>query len=397
MTDAGRAVLLVLEGTFPRHGGGGAESQVATLARCLAARDVRVVVIVPRVPGGPQALTERIENFEVVRIPYPRVRLLGGMVLLARLSWLLLTWHRKYAVIHAHIAHNMAAASAMAGRLLRKPVFVKITGVHEMQGGVLDPHPRRASRLRRAALMHATGIQATSTRIGKLVVERGFAPSQVALVPNGVDTSRFLRQPRDAQLRAQLCGDAARVGIFVGRLSVEKGHPLLLEAWASALVQSPGMRLLLVGDGPLREMLEAAAQRLGIASQVIFAGHRDDVERLLGVADFAVLSSHGEGLSNALLEYMAAELPVVGSRVSGTEDFIEHGRNGWLFEPGDAAGLTQALREVERASEEELRRMGRQARERVQSLASLDAVTERLLSLYGFDGPPPPARLVRAA
>jgi len=397
MTDADRTVLLVLEGTFPRHGGGGAESQVATLARCLAARGVRVVVIVPRVPGGPQALRERIENYEVVRIPYPRVRLLGGLVLLARLFWRLVAWHRRYAVIHAHIAHNMAAASALAGRLLRKRVFVKITGVHEMHGGILDPHPGFTARLRRAALLHATGMQATSTRIGKLLVERGFARSQVALVPNGVDTARFARRPCDAQLKSELCADAARVGIFVGRLSMEKGHPLLLEAWAAALAGSPGTRLLLVGEGPLRDGLQQAAQRLGIGAQVVFAGHRDDVERLLAIADFAILSSHGEGLSNALLEYMAAELPVVGSRVSGTEDFIEHGSNGWLFEPGDGAGLARALREVALTPEDELRRMGRQARERVQSVASSEAVTGRLLALYGFDAPQPPPRLVRAA
>ena len=397
MTEAARTVLLVLEGTFPRHGGGGAESQVATVARCLAARGVRVVVIVPRVPGGPQALAERIENYEVVRIPYPRVRLLGGLVLLARLFWRLLAWHRRYVVIHAHIAHNMAATSAIAGRLLRKPVFVKITGVHEMQGGILDPAPGFAARLRRAALMSATRIQATSSRIGKLVVERGFAPSQVALVPNGVDTDRFARRPCAPGLRRELCGDATRVGIFVGRLSAEKGQPLLLEAWAAALAQAPGTRLLLVGEGPLREMLQESARRLGIEKQVVFAGHRDDVDRLLAVADFAILSSHGEGLSNALLEYMAAELPVVGSRVSGTEDFIEHGRNGWLFEPGDAAALAQVLAEVAQKPDEELRQMGRQARERVQSLASLEAVTARLLSLYGFDAPQPPAQLVRAA
>ncbi|HZZ92463.1 MAG TPA: glycosyltransferase family 4 protein [Usitatibacter sp.] len=393
MTDTRPCVLLVLEATFPREGGGGAESQVFTLARCLAARGLRIVVVVPRVAEGPQALRETIEHFEVVRIPYPRTRVLGGIVLLARLAALLVAWRGRYSAIHAHIAHNMAATSTVVGRLLGKPVFVKITGVHEIHGGILDPRPRLSVRLRRWALRRATRMQATSTRISRLLVDRGFGPAQVALLPNGVDTARFARRSRNAALRGELCGDAPRVGIFVGRLSPEKALFLLLDAWARAF--DPRACLLLVGEGPLRDELGARARELGIASQVVFAGHRADVGDLLSTADFAILPSHGEGLSNALLEYMAAELPVVGSRVSGTEDFVE-AAHGWLFEPGDGAGLERALRAVSAMPDADLRRMGLAARDRVESLASLDAVTGRLLSLYGLE-PAGPLAAAQAA
>ncbi|HET9652502.1 MAG TPA: glycosyltransferase family 4 protein, partial [Usitatibacter sp.] len=109
------------------------------------------------------------------------------------------------------------------------------------------------------------------------------------------------------------------------------------------------------------------------------------IAALLSVADFALLTSDAEGLSNALLEYMAAGLPVVGSRVSGTEDFITEGQTGWLFEPGDGEALARQLAAVRAAPEEALQRLGNDARARVRALASLEAVTDRLLELYGFD------------
>jgi L-malate glycosyltransferase len=379
-----RAVVLVLEATFPRNGGGGAESQVFTLARCLRQRGVRAIVVAPLVPGGPTRTNETLEGFEVVRIPYPHVRILGGVMLMLRLAALLFARRKSYSAIHAHIAHNMAATAVIAGMVLRKPVFVKITGMHEMQGGILDAAAPWTSRLRRAAIRHARAVQATSTRIGKLLAQRGFAPSRIALLPNGVDMSRFAGTAGDAGLRRGLCGDAPRVGIFVGRLSPEKCHSMLLEAWAMAFGSATDAKLLLVGEGLLRASLRAQAKSLGIASQVVFAGHRSDIAALLSVADFALLTSDAEGLSNALLEYMAAGLPVVGSRVSGTEDFITEGETGWLFEPGDAKALALQLAAVRAAPADALVRLGSQARARVRSLASLEAVTDRLLELYEF-------------
>lgn len=395
-TSRPRSVLLVLEAMFPRLGGGGAESQVLTLARCLRQRGVEPTIVVPLVPGGPSKRREILEGIEVVRVAYPHVRLVGGAILMLRLFALLFAWRRRYGVIHAHIAHNMAAVSAIAGAMLGKPVFVKITGLHEMNRGILDPAAPWPSWLRRAAIRRADAVQATSTRIGRLLAQAGFGPSRVVLVPNGVDMSRFGVASTNVALRSSLCGDADRVGIVVARLCPEKRHSMLLDAWARAFAASSRARLLLVGDGPLRGALEAQAERLGIASQVVFAGHRDDIPAMLSIADFALLTSDAEGLSNALLEYMAAGLPVLGSRVSGTEDFVTEGHTGWLFEPGDADGLARQLAAIAATPTQALERLGSEARSRVRSLASLEAVTDRLLELYEF-GEPAPARAPAAA
>src|SRR5690606_1582296 len=132
----------------------------------------------------------------------------------------------------------------------------------------------------------------------------------------------------------------------------------------------------------LREELGALIRSLGREHQLKLLGARADVEEFLAAADFGVLPSLYEGLSNTLLEYMAAGLPVLGTRVSGTEDFIENGKCGWLVEAGDVAGMTASLREIARMDRSALAQLGVTARQRVTARAGIDAVVARLAELY---------------
>jgi glycosyltransferase involved in cell wall biosynthesis len=384
MPDSSRSVVMVLEAKFPAYGGGGAESQVLTLGGCLVDRDVRIQVVVPRVADGPQAERELVERLDVVRIAYPKIRLLGGMIMLVKLAWFLFAQRKHYQVIHAHIAHNMAAVATLMGNLLSKPVVVKLTGMRELVGGILDPNPGWPARIRKFAIQRATLIQATSERIRQTLIDRGFAASQVLVLPNGVDVERFSTSVRDDAFRRELCGDTSVVGVFVGRLAPEKNHELLLRAWAAKLADHHEAKLVLVGDGVMRQSLIELSEQLGISRQIVFAGHSSDVGRYLAIADFGLLTSMAEGLSNSLLEYMAAGLPVIGSRISGTEDFVKPGSTGWLFEPGDGNALAQALGHAVSAGPEQLRAMGEQARQLIMSTASLEAVTNQLMKCYGF-------------
>jgi glycosyltransferase involved in cell wall biosynthesis len=128
--------------------------------------------------------------------------------------------------------------------------------------------------------------------------------------------------------------------------------------------------------------LRAQADRLGIVSQVEFLGHRDHVEEVLAEADVGVLPSRYEGLSNTLLEFMASGLPTVASRVSGSEDFVVTGRNGWLFPVSDVAALADCLRDARALPVTRLLGMGQQARADVEAASSLDHVVGHLLALY---------------
>lgn len=388
-----RRVLMVIESLFPSPGSGGAEGQVLTLARHFRRRGLDVVVVAPRLPAGPQALEDRVDGVPVIRIAYPRLRWLGGAVLQVKLALLLLLHRGTYAVIHAHIANTMAATCSVLGRLLGRPVVVKLTGALELNQGILDPGVTAAgTRFLRWALRRATHYHAVSSRIARLLPAAGFDAARVRLVANAVDTERYRPLAGKSDLRRQLGLDDQRVGLFVGRLTREKALDLLLRAWAHAFHSRDDATLLLLGDGDLIESLRALAASLGIAERVRFLGAHADVRPYLEAADFAVLTSSFEGLSNALLEYMAAGLAVVGSRVSGTEDFVEPGKTGWLFDSGDEPGLTRCLGEVAHTPRETLREMGRAGRLLVEERAAIPFVAETLAELYGLAlDPRPPA------
>jgi glycosyltransferase involved in cell wall biosynthesis len=117
---------------------------------------------------------------------------------------------------------------------------------------------------------------------------------------------------------------------------------LFIEAAALVLNRQKGV-FLLIGDGHLRDKLERRVQALQISTQVIFCGHRDDVEEILAGSDMAVNTSDSEGLSNSIMEAMRAAIPVVASDVPGNRELIKSGINGLLFNAGDFNDLSEKI------------------------------------------------------
>jgi glycosyltransferase involved in cell wall biosynthesis len=384
-TNARRGLLMVLESAFPANGGGGAESQVITLGKYFMRRGVEVTVVVPRVPYGPPATHAVVEGLPVLRIAYPMVRIVGGLILLIRLAVFLIRQRRRYSVIHVHIAHNMASVCCVVGRLLAKRVIVKLTGLTEMHHGILaQDRSGPVSWLRRSAMRFATHYQATSQRIQRLLLESGFSADKICLLPNAVDTERF-RPTLDREAARRALGiDARLVGVFVGRLVDEKALDLLIDSWGRVFRGRKDVKLFLIGGGPLEAELRAVALHAGVAEQIVFTGAVQTVEQYTTAADFGILTSKNEGLSNTLLEYMAVGLPVLGSRVSGNEDLIVPGRTGWLFESGDAADLQHCLSQISAAPREMFLTLGAQARETICHYAGVESVSARLAMLYGI-------------
>ena len=368
-------ILMILESGFPVRGGGGAESQVRTLSGELRRRGHIVTLLTPCVPNAPQKRIDRCEGIPVVRLGYPRLRGVARLVLWCRTIAFLRRRGHRYDAWHAHIAHWLAAIACTLARPGR-PVVVKVSGWWELEQGVLAPHASWLARLARRALQKASAVQAISQRIASELVRQGFDRARIVALPNAVDTRRFAPGPSSRS------ADATLRAIFVGRLVREKGLSTLLEAWAVAFGNSAKMRLRLIGGGPLEAELLARAEALGISEAVEFLGHREDIQALIHESDLGLLPSVIEGLSNTLLECMSCGLPVIASRISGSEDFVIPGRNGWLFEPGDVAGLAACLREAADLSVERRREIGVQARQAVVANASLDSVVDRLTALY---------------
>jgi glycosyltransferase involved in cell wall biosynthesis len=179
--------------------------------------------------------------------------------------------------------------------------------------------------------------------------------SKVRNIGVGTDLERIWRATPAEELKRELgLGESKVVGV-VAKLSPVKGHGHFLEAAAFILKAAGDVRFLIVGDGSERTRLEREAGELGLSGKVHFIGVRDDVPAVLKLMDVLVLSSLSEGSPNVVLEAMAAGVPVVAMRVGGVPEVVEDGVSGFLVDPGDAPGLSNAvlrlLNDADRARE----------------------------------------------
>ena len=368
-------VLMILESQYPSPSGGGAEAQVRTLARGLRARGHRVTVLTPLNKHQHRRTIDRVEGVPVCRLRYPHVPLLGSLVLWLRLTSFLWSRRKRYDAWHVHIAHYMGAVASALGSWFRQPVILKVSGWWELEQGVLSDAASISQRVAFRCMLHASTWQAISSRIAAALADKGVPLQAIVAISNAVDTTRF-------QHRQGAISPVDRRCLFVGRLVPEKGLDTLLRAFATASSADPLATLQLVGSGPLAEPLAVLARSLCIDDRVEFSGHRDDVTGALSGADIGVLPSRIEGLSNTLLECMSSGMPVIATRISGNEDFVTPGDNGWLCEPGDQQGLAACLTSAMLLPPDELSTMGERARRCVEQKAGLDVVLDQLLRLY---------------
>jgi glycosyltransferase involved in cell wall biosynthesis len=170
------------------------------------------------------------------------------------------------------------------------------------------------------------------------------APDKVVTILNGIELQRSQSALTQEQAREKL-GLAAdrKVLVCVGRLVEQKGHTYLLQALAELKQRWPEIHLLVAGDGDWRQRLEAEAASLQLQPHVSFLGTRSDIADILRAADIYVMPSLWEGLALALLEGMAAGLPVLATSVGGAPDVLGDGAFGRLVAPGKADLLVQAL------------------------------------------------------
>ncbi|MGH6896116.1 MAG: glycosyltransferase [Geminicoccaceae bacterium] len=251
------------------------------------------------------------------------IRELGGRILFcprhrdpvgfARRLRRVLARHGPYDAVHSHVEHYtgiVLAVAAAAG------VPVRIAHSHNDRSGEPASAPRRGYRRLMQAGVARFATQGFAPSAGAarfLFGERWRAEARWRVQPYGIDLAPFRRPPDGARLRAELGipADALVVG-HVGRFHPQKNHALLLGILERWLALEPGAFALLVGDGPLRAQVIAAAARAGIAPSIVFAGGRADVpELMLAAMDAFVFPSRYEGLGLALLEAQAAGLPCV--------------------------------------------------------------------------------------
>lgn len=215
-----------------------------------------------------------------------------------------------------------------------------------------------------------------------LVRGKGYPAAKVVVVPNGRDLSRFTPGRDREAARKELGVDRhTPLAGVVGRLEPQKGHAWLLQAWPDVLRHLPDARLVVIGDGALRQPLESRARAAGVAGSVLFTGFRTDVPRLLDAVDVVVLPSLYEGMPLTAIEAAAMARPVVATAVDGTPEVVRDGETGLLVPPADAPALARALAALLR-DPDGARRLGAAARARALARFDLARQVERTAAVY---------------
>jgi glycosyltransferase involved in cell wall biosynthesis len=282
-------------------------------------------------------------------------------------------------IVHHHLpaAYLVGVPCAALAAIPRQVMSRRCLNVYHAKYPVLARVERSLHRFMRVILGNSRAI------VDELAAE-GAPRERLAFVPNGVNLERFasLLDPKLARARLGL-PSAATIAVHVANLNVHKGHADLLAGLAAARARLPDdFVLLCVGrDDGIGRDLAARAEAGGLGSMVRWLGPRSDVPDLLAAADFAISASHQEGSSNAVLEAMAAGLPVVGTAVGGTPEAVSDGIHGRLVPARDATAIGRAVAEMASRSDER-RVMGRAAKQKIEAEFSLSACVARYLAIY---------------
>ena len=287
------------------------------------------------------------------------------------------------AIVHSR---NLAALEVTAPAWAAG-VPVRIHGEHGRDVGDLDGDNRKYQWLRRVYKPFVSHFIALSRDLEGYLVERvGVRAAKVAQIYNGVDAARF----RPATGPSPIEGCPFRrpehwlVGT-VGRMQTVKDQTLLARAFIRALEIDPSLkarlRLIMIGDGPLRVEALNLLERAGVADLAWLPGERHDVPEILRGLDCFVLPSLAEGISNTILEAMASGLPVIATDVGGNPELVEAGRTGRLVPAGDPEAMARALIDYAN-SPEQARAAGRAGRAEVERRFSMEAMVGAYQGLY---------------
>jgi len=316
----------------------GAERQIYELAKGIDKDRFRLTIVSLECGGtAPKELIEqtgcRLKAFPVKRI-YGFSGVINGVRFLRFLKEdlpdILMTYH-----------FSSDIWGSVLGRMAKVPVIIsnrRDTGFWRRRHHVWAY--RMTSRWVAQVVVNARASQE------KFVKEEGLVPGSLTLIPNGVAAidDGDLNTDEQWKLLSDLdVKEEDQIILHVANLKRVKGHRYLLEALVGVIPRFRHTKLIVVGEDNMQGSIQRYAESLGISSNVIFLGKRSDVKELLSFSDICVLPSLSEGLSNAVMEYMAAGKPVIATAVGGNTDLVQHGETGWLVEKANADALQSAL------------------------------------------------------
>jgi len=327
-----------------------------------------------------EALRAPISEFRIKRLYHP-----GCFLQQYRCASLMRK--QRIQIMHSYNFHANVFALP-AARLAGVPVV--IASVRD-RGVYLSAAQKR---LQRQVLGLADRVLVNADSIRDWLVEQGLREERISVIKNGIDLSRFPQVREPSTVRQELgIADSAPIVILLARLDPQKGIDDFIKAVALVAPQHPQARFLIVGatlnctDGVISEdtqypqEMRQLAKSLGVAEQIVFTGHRNDTPDLLGEAAISVLPSLSEGLSNTLIESMAAGLPTIATNVGGNPELVREGVNGMLVPVKSPEHLAQAMGSL--LADPGMRKtLGARGRDMVTETHALPSVVAKTQRLY---------------
>ncbi len=345
-----------------RHLYGGA-LQVLYLAKGLAEAGCRNTIVCPR---GSDIANSDVPATQVYTVPVK-----GDLDALFMLRLRRIISTVRPDLVHVHSRRGADIWSAVAAWCTNTPAIITRR--------VDNPESPAIARLKYRSYRRVVAI---SEGIRRLLISEGVPPRKIECIPSAVDAERFIA-PCDRHwfLREFELRPTQRTIGMIAQFIRRKGHRFLIAAAPMIMARCPEARFLLFGKGPLEEEIRRQCSRIGIADQVIFAGFRHDLARILPCLDVVVHPATLEGLGVSLLQAAAAGVPIVASRVGGIPEVVMDGFSGILIDPEDTGELVNSVTRL--LSEPELARLlGERGRRIAIEDFSIDAMVKRYLYLY---------------
>lgn len=303
--------------------------------------------------GGLTATIENLMILEKESIHYHMVPSLVRQIspkadLTALWKLIVLLRQEQPSIVHTHTS-KAGVLGRLAARITGVPMIVHTPHGHVFYGHFGSIPSWIFAQIERALAWITDELIALTSVEKTEHLERAIGcADRFAVVPSGIDVDRFKEARTAGKVMPEWfdCPADATVIGSVGWLTDIKGHRFLVEAVAHLKQEHPHLHLVIVGSGDQHEELLRQARKAGISQAVHLVGRREDVERALAGMDCFVLPSLNEGMGRALVEAMAAGLPVIASRVGGVPALIENEKNGLLVPPGDSLALAAALRQI---------------------------------------------------
>ncbi|WLD93009.1 glycosyltransferase family 4 protein [Alkalihalobacillus sp. AL-G] len=370
-------VVMLISSFYPLIGG--AETQAQRLGSKLVQQGHEIIVLTRWHKGLDK--NELIDGICVKRLKVTSLPKLAPIIYMIKALFYIIKNYKKINILHAHALSAPGVTASIASFITNIPSIAKIAGGGNKLGCEIKRiyHSGALGKIKVLFMRkYISKFIAISKAIEKDLLDVKIPASKIYFLPNGINTENYKENNSDEKnvmLNKLSLPRDKKLFLYAGRLEKVKGIDILLDAWVNLEEEyKVNSTLIILGDGSINISSYLSD------SSIIYKGKVNNVNEYLSVADFFVLPSRYEGISNALLEAMASKLTIIASDVGGNPDVIKNNINGLLFEAEKVDALSKVLQVL--IAKDGYERFGEQAYNFILRNFDLDVISKNYLQLY---------------